>query len=1266
MKIRTLSAIFCLIISYSMAAQKQGFMANLSNYIENLSVYEQGQEEPRAFFIPENHLSLNGKWKFYFAEIPAQIPENFYLTNFDDREWNEIKVPSNWEMAGFGDKQFRNISTTYLIDLPKNAPSVYNNNSVQPKDTEFTVTPPNVPHEYNPTGAYRTSFTLPDNWDGKEVFLRFEKVASASFVWVNGQEVGYNEGAQEPSEYNITPYLKAGENTIAVMVVKFSDGYYLEGQDYWRLAGIFDDVWVFATPKVRLFDWQVTTDFDKNFVNANLKLKVAIKNQGSSAGKYRVRTVLKYKGKLISNNQSKTFKIGANTKSSISLSENILKPNKWTAATPNLYDLKLELLDNKEDKVDEVNLRIGFKKTEIMDNTFYLNGVPVKLHSINSHMQHPELGHVMDEATIRKDFEILKQFNFNSIRTSHYPPTNKYLQLADEYGLYIIDEAGTEAHATEYMSEMPEYLPMYLDRVKKMVIRDRNHPSVLFWSAGNESGEGENITKVIKEGKRLDPSRYWMYGGNADKHPGEEIIGPRYPTPIELELNIGLDDLDKRPSFMDEYLSIAGNGGGGLDEFWRVIYRHPRLMGGALWDYVSPGLTEPVRLLEDQSPYQTPVHIMGNAHLVEGKDGQAIDLNGHDQWLEVYRSDNVEINSNQLTIVMDVFPRKLNQSSGVFLSKGDFQFGVQQIGKDALEFYIYTDKKHVLTCALPDNWENKWHQLLAVYDSTQMKIFIDEKEVGKRAVSGNIKNFPIPINIGRNFESQGQDLSQYTADIQLDNVGVFTKALTPQSKLNEKDAVLWLDFEKETNDGRFYSIGIGARTYGAIWPNRVPQPEMWQMKKSVQPLDFSLVNLKEGVVEVWNRSNFTNANYWETTWTLTEDEKVLQSGMLDLNVNPQSKGMVKIPFTKPSITPGKEYRLNIYAALKNDEIWASKGFEISWEQFELLEWNRNDDINGAKVLADLTENDTAFVIAGDGFSYQLNKNNGKLNSITINNKELLVTPLNLNVWRAPIANELDRWNGSTMRTKRWQEGFGGTLSTDYYSAGIHNLKNQSLDVRAMKADGKAVLYTRELMLTHGGKRKVTSLDRYITGLTVAGFESIYEYHFYNDGSVEIKHKVQPHGSMPQFLPRIGITLMLTPQLQNVEWYGRGPQENYPDRKTGYKIGIYQSSIKDLYEPYLIPQDHGLRTDNRWVRFTNEQGKGLEFSMDEHFNFNAYSYSTKNLTRAYYTYQLQKANGITLNLDYATTGVGGTARPVLESYRAFPKAYERKIRIKLIR
>jgi len=1250
------------------SAQEQNFLNNISNYIENTSVFELGQEEGRAFYIPQQNLSLNGKWSFYYSGIPDGIPSDFYKIDFDDSSWGTISVPSNWEMEGYGDKLFRNISTTYSVGRPKNAPPgrLHSMNGRR-ADSEFTVIPPEVPDEYNPTGAYRTSFVLPPRWDGQEVFLRFEKVASASFVWVNGMEVGYNEGAHEPSEYNITPYLREGENTIAVFVVKFSDGYYLEGQDYWRLAGIFDDVWVYATPQVSIFDWQVITDLDENYENANLTVNVRVKSYQAGSNEFRIRTRITKNNKQVAGMESEVISIEKQSDQLIGLAKLVESPEKWTSETPSLYELSIELLDKEENVLDQIDTRIGFKETEIKGNTFYLNGVPIKLHGINSHMQHPELGHVMDEATIRKDFEILKQFNFNAVRTSHYPPVNKYLELADEYGIFIIDEAGTEAHATEYVSEMPEYTEMYRDRVRKMVLRDRNYPCVLFWSAGNESGEGENIGEVIKEGKSLDPTRSWMYGGNADVHPSEDIIGPRYPSPIELDINIGLDTEDSRPSFMDEYLAITGNGGGGLDDYWRVIYNHPRVMGGAIWDFVSPGLTEPVRRLEDKSPFGTPAHVMGNAMLVGGRTGKGIDLNGHDQWVEIYRANNVEVTGDKLTITLDVYPRSLVSSSGSFLTKGSLQFGLQQDGKDQLVFYIYNGEKQTLSSLLPDNWENNWHKVMAVYNGEKMIIYIDGVETASKEIKGNIQNLPVPVNIGRNAEIHGQGTDVYICDAIIDNVGLFDKALQPMEEISPAKALLWLDFETETNEGSFFSYGIGARTYGAIWPDRTPQPEMWQMKKSAQPLSFTLLDMETGAVEVWNRSNFTNASFLNTNWTLTEDEKVIQSGKLELNLPAQNQEAVLIPYTKPDIVPGKEYRLNISSSLKSEELWAPEGFEISWEQFELKGWDIPDTPTvTSREAASLAGDDEDHIVSGKGFTYRFNRHSGALRSMLVDGHELLVSQLELNVWRAPLANESDNWNGVPLRSNRWKEGYGMTIATDYYSNGIHDLKHIPLDVMVNEKNGKVFVLVRELSLVDGGARNFTMLDRYRSGKTLSGFESTYEYTVSGDGSIEMKHTVVPQGNQPQMLPRIGLSLMIEDSYKNVEWYGRGPQENYPDRKSGYRLGIYRSGVQDMYEPYLIPQDHGLRTENRWVRITDDKGRGLEFSMDKLFNFNTYPYSTINLTKAVYTYQLQEDIGSTLNLDYNTTGVGGTARAVLSAYRVYPHTYTRQITINPLR
>lgn len=1219
-------------------AQNKPFLDDLPWYIDNLSVYEKGQEEGRAWYMPEKSMLLNGKWKFFWCDTPEAIPAKFFSPRFSDRKWGSITVPSNWEMQGYGDKLFRNVSAPFRVD------------------------PPHAPKDYNPTGLYRRTFRVPDSWnDSEQVFLRFEKVASASFVWVNGHEVGYNEGAQEPAEYNITPFLKRGENTLAVCVMKYSDGYYLESQDYWRLAGIFDDVWLYATPSVRIFDWQVITDFDNAYTDSKLNVRVKIKDYlNTQSGKYGLKACLKDKaGKTVCNFSTVPFNMEAVEKT-VQLHAEIKNPLKWTAETPNLYTLALELTDDVGALKDRIETVVGFKKTEIKNGVFYLNGIPLKVNAQNSHMQHPDKGHVMDEATIRKDFELLKQFNFNAVRTSHYPPVNRYLELANEYGLYVIDEVGDEAHASEWVCDLPEYEAMYRERCRRMVLRDRNYPCILFWSAGNESGEGVNITHVINEGKALDPTRYWMYGGNAFSHPAEDIIGPRYPTPMELEMQVGLATGENtRPSFMDEYLSVAGNGGGALDDYWNVIYRHPRLMGGAIWDFVSPGLNERIRRVDDLSLFHTPTHLMGNASLVKEGRNTVLDLNGHDQWVEVYRADNVELDDNELTLTCKVFPRKLVSSCGSFITKGNNQFGLEQRGKDKLEFYIYTDKRHSVVATLPANWEYRWHRVTATYDGKRIALYIDGEEKGAVQVSGNIRNFPYPVNIGRNAELHGQETSVYICDAQIDDVGIFDKAF--DGHFCPEKAALWLDFEHCTENGAFYSYGIGARTYGSIWPDRRVQPEMWQMKKTGQPLSFFMVDVTEGVVELWNRNHFTSAAQYDIRWELKEDDKVIQSGGLALATAPQNRELVHIPYKKPVVMPGKEYRLMFHATLKKDELWAKAGHEVAWEQIE-LPWNQPCiDEKTCLSVPSCIQTDSEVIVSGEGFRYSFNRSSGQLVSMVVQGTEMLKSPLQLNLWRAPLANELDNWNASTARSSNWKDGYGYTVATEMYSTGIDCLTHQPLSFSVSETAGTVHVRIVDIELIDKGEKE--KKDLYIEGVRNNGIISQYDYIINGEGTIEIHHILKPEGQMPLWFPRVGLTLTVNDALDHVKWYGRGPQENYPDRKTGYPIGIYKSTVHDMYEPYLMPQDYGLRTDVRWLQLTTDKGIGMQFRMNEYFNFNIYPYSTDNLTKAMYTYQLQEQDGMTLNLDYVTSGVGCTARGIFSSYRAMPQEYRRKITIK---
>jgi beta-galactosidase len=1241
----------CFLIAVSaLFSQEKRFLDDIYSYLENTSVFELSQEEGHVPIVPymsvnealinnkrksSGYLSLNGTWKFHFSETPEGAPRDFYTLNFNDKKWDTIHVPSNWEMQGFGDPLFRNISTPFSPD------------------------PPLVPKEYNPAGSYRRSFLIPSGWKDKEIFLRMEKTASASFVWINGREVGYNEGAQEPAEYNITKYVRPGTNTIAVLVTKYSDGYYLEDQDYWRLAGIFDDVWICAFPKIRFFDWFATTDLDEKYKDAQLEISVDLKNQSSAPAEgLSVRAVLyDPDNKIVKTMISDKTVILPSGKQTVVFNEKISDPLKWSAEKPDLYTLVFELLDPSGKTINVISGRIGFKETEIRDQVFYLNGMPVKLNGINSHMQHPVLGHTMDEATIRQDLKLLKQFNINCVRTSHYPPVNRYLELADEYGLYIVDETGDEAHATQNVSYDKNWEAMYRERARKMVLRDRNHPSILFWSAGNESGEGDNICAVIDEGKKYDKTRFWMYGGNDFAHHCEDIIGPRYPQLSELVKDVFLIDkeTDPRPSFLDEYLAVTGNGGGALDDYWELFYRYPRSMGGAIWDFVSTGLTEKIRSVRDESSNNVQANIMGRAKLVPGKTGKGIDLNGHDQWVEVYRDDALEINGDQLTLTLRVFPRSLSYSSGTLITKGDNQFGIHQTGRDSLEFYVMTRSKQKVQIALPLNWENNWHFISAVYDGRSIYINIDGKESRRKAVSGNIRNTPFPVNIGRNAEIHGQETDVYICDAIIDQVGIFPVSISSDSLQSpdlslKKKASLWLDFEEVKDEGEFYSYGIGARTYGSIWPDRRPQPEMWQIKKSAQPVKAEMISIEEGKVELTNRYLFTNLSELESVWELKADNDVIERGVLSPDLKPLQSVIMKIPFSKPEIKENTEYRLYLSFKLRNKSVWADSGHEVAWEEFE-LPWRKEAKIVTGSTVKQLTVNESGrdLIISGEKFHYVFDMKNGILTSLTVNGKEVLKRGVQLNLWRAPLANEVDGW--AAWRTSRQYsiQRYGAWISSAWYAYGLEKMKRipESFTYK-MSDNGSLEIEIRDLLVNTSGR---------------GFYKNHYTYSISSDGVMAIDHTMIPDGEQPQWLPRVGVDLIIDPSVSNIEWYGRGLQENYPDRKSGYRTGIYRSAVDEMYEPYLIPQDYGLRTDNRWVRLTDNKGTGIEFSGNRLFNFNAYPYTTDNLERSVYTYQLKKSDGITFNFDYATSGVGCTALSTFPEYRAMPQRYDFRITIK---
>jgi beta-galactosidase len=637
---------------------------------------------------------------------------------------------------------------------------------------------------------------------------------------------------------------------------------------------------------------------------------------------------------------------------------------------------------------------------------------------------------------------------------------------------------------------------------------------------------------------------------------------------------------------------------------------------------------------------------MNRAHLVEGETGKALYLSGHDDWLEVARDPALDIEGQELTLAFSVKPEAYN-GNAAFLTKGDYQFGIIQSDEKHLEFYLNTGRKVTLRVELPEDWEHEWHQVIGRYDGTKMEIFVDGELVGSKPCTGSIRNSPYQVILGKSAELRDSHLG-YMCHATLDEVRIFDRVVR-RYELNRDEASLkavsrvWLDFETERKEGSYYSIGIPGRTYGLIWPDRSIQPEMWQMKKSPQPVLFTVKNLEEGSIEITNRHHFRNLKELKFRWELTADGEKIQEGTFALELEPGKKEVVHVPFEVPELPSGIVYHLLVSASTGEDMPWATAGHEIAWEQFEFPVQMKG--IREAASVRDeqfdspeLEEHENSVLVKGADFTYEFSKETGLLTSMIVREKELISKGPQLNVWRAPLANDLDSWNFWHTEMGHVTEGMGKETANGWRSIGLDRLI-QDVDGFESERDKQSVQIHVEASL---------HAMNYTTG-----FKVFYDYTIHGDGEIEIAARVSARGNMTKWVPKVGLQMQLPREYQQTEWFGRGPFENYPDRKTGAKAGIYRTTVDEDYVPYIIPQDYGNRCDVRWCKLSNGKGSGLLVSSDEVFYFSAQKYSTENMDRAHYPFQLKEEEVVTLNLDHLVSGVGGTANSVLNPYRVSP-------------
>ncbi|TVZ60407.1 beta-galactosidase [Flavobacteriaceae bacterium MAR_2010_105] len=588
-------------------AQNLDPVGNYKHYIENEQVISENKLDAHVSFTsftsekealsnsPKYFRSLDGIWKFNWVRNPKDRPTTFMNPGEDVSAWEDIKVPSNWEVEGFGIPIY--VNHQYEFSDYK-APVA---DDMEFVDRIYPANPGKVPNEYNPVGTYVRDFNLDKDWNGKEVFLHIGAMKSGGFVWLNGKYVGYSQGSKLPAEFNITKEAKSGTNKIAIQIFRWTDGSYLECQDFWRISGIERSVYVYAQPKLRIEDFEVVSTLDGAYKSGIFELVVNLENSESKSTKGNLSyKLLDAHSKMVAS-ETKSFSAKGTKNNFIEFSSIIPNVKQWSAEHPNLYTLLIETKDPKGKTLEVTTSKIGFRSVEIKRGLLLVNGQRITLKGVNTQETNPETGHVVPEELIMKDIRLWKENNINAVRLSHYPQQRRFYELCDKYGIYVVDEANIESHGMYYgkysLAKKPSWEKAHVDRMVRMVKRDKNHPSVIIWSMGNEAGNGVNFFKGYDEMKKNDKTKrpvqyerpYKDYDGSLwDMDSNTDIIVPQYPSPAVFEA-VGKTKTD-RPYIPSEYAHAMGNSTGNFQDYWDVIEQYDNLQGGFIWDWVDQSI----------------------------------------------------------------------------------------------------------------------------------------------------------------------------------------------------------------------------------------------------------------------------------------------------------------------------------------------------------------------------------------------------------------------------------------------------------------------------------------------------------------------------------------------------------------------------------------------------------------------------------------------------------------------------------------------------
>ncbi|MDR2754701.1 MAG: DUF4981 domain-containing protein [Planctomycetaceae bacterium] len=1117
-------------------------------------------------------LSLRGDWKFRLVQRVAERISGFAQQDYDDSAWFNMPVPSSWQLPRFIGRLEKH--------APKNLGGVVDDYPMyvsSPYLWSKPWTPPTIPDDRNPVGMYRRDFDLPESYQGQTVILHFAGVESMFYVWLNGERAGMGKDSKTAVEFDVTKYVRPGKNKIAVEVFRWSDSSWLECQSYWRLPGINRDVFLYTLPKEHVEDVKIITTFDKKYTNGNLFL-----------------TVKKTSGAVVEL-QFDGFEKPPVQKENLSSTESELlefvyeteKPKQWSAEDPNLYYLKIRC------GTQNVTVPFGFRTSEIKNGQLLVNGKPILIKGVNRHEHDPVMGHDIATELMIQDIEMMKRSNINTVRTSHYPDDPRWYYLCDRYGLYLVDEANIETHGMGYGNESLAknrlFTEAHLDRTKRMFERDKNHPSVIIWSLGNEAGNGINFVTTYRWLKENDPTRPVQYE-RAEEAANTDIYCPMYSKVWDMIRYAETNPI--RPLIQCEYAHAMGNSNGGFFKYWDAIRKYPALQGGIIWDWIDQGLetdVPPMYFVENRTAQKYSLTVNG---IIETKNNRK-GLVGH----AVVPSAASELNlsgNDPLTLEAIVFPTGTN-GNGPYITKGDSQYCLKMKG-NLLVFFLYSDTWHSIEVPIPDGWLNAWHQIAGTYDGKTMRFYVDGKEIGTKSCEKYQKT-GIPVGIGYNAQHP-----QRRPDAVIAEARIYGNALSPEELkesqekqgLSNKNLLLnvIMDSIKEipvTENKTFMAFGgdfgppgvPSEQNFclnGLIGSDRIPHPTLTEVKKEYQNIWVK----KDGdQYAVYNENFFVSLQNIKGIWEIIADGIPIQSGTITglENIVPRETKTVDIAIKPFQPQPNTEYFINFYFRLKDKTLWADQEELVAWEQFPLPQFY----VSRKTVKHNNTE--TVIDSAVDSLAEE------RLNTIH--------KTIQLDFWRAPTDN--DRGNGFRSRHGIWRN----------------------------------------------------TLLKFPDGVEA---ELVWQPFSNRIGAAVVAKLQKPETLIDP--PRFGTNFILPSEFNQVEYYGRGPNENYWDRKEGSKVGRYKTTVEAMYIDYSEPGENGYRTDVRWAAFRNTKGYGVLFYTipnDDEIKlrgqtkgcldpgtiaFGATHYSKIELETCDHPYKMKASKDIFVNIDYAQMGVGG--------------------------